>query len=83
MKSKGVWTHLDSSAVTPQPLATATSASGAPGTVPVAQGSVTTAGTSPIDPAMVKYKEDLDKWNKDEALPLDLLTQCICCSHVG
>ena len=26
---------------------------------------------------MVKYEEDLDKWNKDEALAFDLLTQCI------
>ena len=34
MKSKGVQTHLDGSAVTPQPPATAISASGAPGTVP-------------------------------------------------
>ena len=89
MKSKGVWTYLDGSAVTPQPPVTATSASGAPGTVPVAQGSATTAGTSPIDPTMVKYKEDLDKWNKDKALTLDLLTQCIpdstviCMSTLG
>ena len=43
---------------------------------------MTTAGTPPIDPAVAKYKADLEKWEKDEALALDLLTQCILDSTV-
>ena len=43
----------------------------------MAQGPVTMVGTPPINPALVKYEEDLEKWEKDKALTLDLLTQCI------
>ena len=75
VKSKGVWPHLDSSSACLQPHATATHASGTPGTVPMVQGPVTTAGIPPIDPAVAKYEADLAEWEKDEALALNLLTQ--------
>ena len=69
VKSKGVWPHLDGSTTCPQCLATTTNTSSAPGTVPTAQAPMTTVGTPAIDPAVAKYEEDLEKWEKDEALP--------------
>ena len=82
VKSKGVWPYLESSATCPQPPATATGVSGASSAAPAIQGPATSLGTPPVDPTVAIYEADLEKWEKDEALALDLLTQCILDSTV-
>ena len=77
VKSKGVWPYLESSATCPQPPATATGVSGASSAAPAIQGPATSLGTPPVDPTVAIYEADLEKWEKDEALALDLLTQHI------
>ena len=77
VKSKGVWPHLDGSATCPQPLTTAPGAPGAPSVAPTIQGPTTSSGTPHIDTAITRYEAELEKWEKDEAPTLDLLTQCI------
>ena len=59
------------------PPATATGVSGASSTAPVIQGPATSSGTPPVDPTVAIYEADLEKWEKDEALALDVLTQHI------
>ena len=74
IKSKGIWPHLDGSATCPQPPMTTP---GTPGAAPTVQGPMTSLGTSPINPAIATYEAELEKWEKDKALTLNLLTQCI------
>ena len=81
-KSKGIWPHLEGSATCPQPPATATGVSGASRAAPAIQGPVISLGTPPIDPTLAIYEADLEKWEKDKALALDLLTQHILDSTV-
>ena len=83
IQSKGVYGHLDGSDVRPQSPSSTVSI--AP--VTVVQGPATAAGVAPQmaapqttapDPATVTmYEEVLAKWEKDEALALDLITQRI------
>ena len=82
VKSKGVWPHLDGSAICSQPPAVTTGPSGAPGTVPTAQGPPTVAGVPPINPAVAKYEEDLEKWEKDKALTDPVHPELNCCLHI-
>ena len=82
LKSKGIWPHLNGSAICPQPPSTTTGVSEASGAVPAAQGPATSMGTLPVNPTTAKYEANLEKWKKDEALALDLLTQYILDSTV-
>lgn len=82
VKSKGIWPHLNGSATCPQPPPTTTGVSEASSAAPVAQGPRTSMGTLPVNPIIAKYEANLEKWEKDEALALDLLTQCILDSNV-
>lgn len=80
MKSKGVWSHLDGSAIRPQPPTLTTAIPGAAGTVPPVQGPATAAGVPPqipVNPAVAEYEAALEEWEKSESLALDLLTQRI------